>query len=43
MDTFLLRFCVDEMVDRVDLPEDKIQDAMKASSTSRHLSVDAPF
>ena len=34
---------VDEMVDRVDLPEDKIQDAMKATSTSRHLSVDAPF
>lgn len=34
---------VDEMVDRVDLPEDKIEDAMKASSTSRHLSVDAPF
>ena len=34
---------LDEMVDRVDLPEDKIEDAMKASSTSRHLSVDAPF
>ena len=34
---------VDEMVDRVDLSEDKIEDAMKASSTSRHLSVDAPF
>lgn len=34
---------LDEMVDRVDLPEDKIEDAMKALSTSRHLSVDAPF
>ena len=34
---------LDEMIDRVDLPEDKIEDAMKASSTSRHLSVDAPF
>ena len=34
---------VDEMADRVDLSEDKIEDAMKASSTSRHLSVDAPF
>lgn len=34
---------VDEMVDRVDLSEDKIEDAMKATSTSRHLSVDAPF
>ena len=34
---------VDEIADRIDLPEDKIEDAMKASSTSRHLSVDAPF
>ena len=34
---------VDEIADRIDLPEDKIEDAMKATSTSRHLSVDAPF
>lgn len=32
---------VDEIVDKVDLPEDKIVDAMKAPS--KHISVDAPF
>ncbi len=32
---------VDEIADKVDLPEDKIVDAMKAPS--KHISVDAPF
>jgi len=32
---------VDEIAERVDLPEDKIADAMKASS--RHVSMDAPI
>ncbi len=32
---------VDEMADRVDLPEDKIVDAMKANN--HHISMDAPF
>lgn len=32
---------VDEVADRIDLPEDKIEVAMK--STTRHVSVDAPF
>ncbi len=32
---------VDEMAERVDLPEDKIADAMKANS--RHVSMDAPI
>ena len=32
---------VDEIADRVDLPEDKIIDAMKVNG--RHVSVDAPF
>ncbi len=32
---------VDEMAERIDLPEDKIADAMKASN--RHVSMDAPF
>lgn len=32
---------VDEIVERVDLPEDKIADAMKANS--RHVSMDAPI
>ena len=32
---------VDEIADKVDLPEDKIVDAMKAPS--RHISEDAPF
>lgn len=31
----------EEIAERVDLPEDKIEDAMKA--TNRHVSVDAPF
>lgn len=32
---------VDEIAERVDLPEDKIADAMKANS--RHVSIDAPI
>lgn len=32
---------VDEIAERVDLPEDKIADAMKANS--RHVSMDAPI
>ena len=32
---------VDEIADRVDIPQEKIVDAMKA--TGRHVSVDAPF
>ena len=32
---------VDEIADRVDIPKEKIVDAMKA--TGRHVSVDAPF
>ena len=32
---------VDEMAERIDLPEDKIADAMKANN--RHVSMDAPF
>lgn len=32
---------VDEVADRIDLPEEKIEVAMKA--TTRHVSVDAPF
>lgn len=32
---------VDEIAERVDLPEDKIEDAMKANS--RHVSMDAPI
>ena len=32
---------VDEIADKVDLPEDKIVDAMKAPN--KHISVDAPF
>ena len=32
---------VDEIADRIDLPEDKIEEAMKANN--RHVSMDAPF
>ena len=32
---------VDEIAERVDLPQDKIEDALKAGT--RHISVDAPF
>ncbi len=32
---------VDEIADRIDLPEDKIADAIKANN--RHVSMDAPF
>ena len=32
---------VDEIADRVDLPHDKIEDALKVGT--RHVSVDAPF
>ena len=32
---------IDEIADRIDLPEDKIQDALKING--RHVSVDAPF
>ena len=32
---------VDEIADRIDLPEDKIEEAMKANN--HHVSVDAPF
>ena len=32
---------IDEIADKVDLPQDKIEDAMKVNS--RHVSVDAPF
>ncbi len=32
---------IDEIADNVDLPQDKIEEAMKVSS--RHVSVDAPF
>lgn len=32
---------VDEIADRIDLPEDKIEEAMKANN--RHISMDAPF
>ena len=32
---------VDESADRIDLPEDKIEEAMKANN--RHVSMDAPF
>ena len=32
---------VDEMAERIDLPEDKVADAMKANN--RHVSMDAPF
>lgn len=32
---------VDEIADRIDLPEEKIEEAMKASN--RHVSMDAPF
>lgn len=32
---------IDEIADRIDLPEDKIEDAMKVNN--RHVSVDAPF
>lgn len=32
---------IDEIADRIDLPEDKIEEALKANG--RHISVDAPF
>ena len=32
---------VDEIADRIDLPEEKIEEAMKANN--RHISMDAPF
>lgn len=32
---------VDEIADRIDLPEDKIEEAMKVNN--RHVSIDAPF
>lgn len=32
---------VDEIADRIDLPEDKIEEAMKVNN--RHISMDAPF
>jgi RNA polymerase primary sigma factor len=32
---------IEEIADKVDLPQDKIEDAMKVNS--RHVSVDAPF
>ena len=32
---------IDEIADKVDLPQDKIEDAMKVNN--RHVSVDAPF
>lgn len=32
---------VDEIADRIDLPEEKIEEAMKANN--RHVSIDAPF
>lgn len=32
---------VDEIADRIDLPEDKIEEAMKVNN--RHVSMDAPF
>ncbi len=32
---------IDEIADRIDLPEDKIEDALKVNN--RHVSVDAPF
>lgn len=32
---------VNEIADRIDLPEDKIEEAMKANN--RHVSIDAPF
>ena len=32
---------VDEIADRIDLPEEKIEEAMKANN--RHVSMDAPF
>ena len=41
LNKFERRPSVDEIADKVDLPEDKIVDAMKAPS--KHISVDAPF
>ncbi len=33
---------IDEIAENIDLPEDKIEDALKVNS-NRHVSVDAPF